>query len=201
MQIDSSSSSSSIIPIHTERDRELLSLVQSWLEVKYPDYSINPAKSDLPTRYNYLGNRLPSLQALSNPLTLPLLLSNFTDSLLHLPTSLQPRPQSPKKANEKDIVSALIRSTRIGISSPREIKIAPSVNGAQRKLVSLKGHTSAIYCCMLCKFGRRLFTGGDDNLIKVWDVKTGWLLKTIRSFNSIAGAVDSGCVSELRVRY
>jgi WD40 repeat protein len=184
----------------TERDREILSLVQSWISLKFPTYSMSPAISDLPTRHNYLGNRLPSLQDLSDPLTIPLLFSNYTSSLLDLTKSLQPPRTSPRNPNATKTVSSLIRDSRIGITLPREIKKAPSVNGAQKKLVSLKGHTNAIYC-MLCMDGSRLFTGGDDNLIKVWDVKTGWLLKTIRYFNSIDGAIDTCIVSGLRVRY
>jgi WD40 repeat protein len=33
--------------------------------------------------------------------------------------------------------------------------------------------------------GNRIFTGGDDNLVKVWCADTGWLLHTIRAHQTI----------------
>lgn len=46
------------------------------------------------------------------------------------------------------------------------------------------GHLGPIYCVKFDATGRYLFTGADDNLIKVWDAKTCLLRYTFRGHTS-----------------
>lgn len=53
------------------------------------------------------------------------------------------------------------------------------------QLVSLHGHLSPVFCLIYDGTGTRFFTGGDDNLVKVWDSDTGWLIRTIRAHKTV----------------
>ncbi|KAH6576981.1 hypothetical protein BASA61_009287 [Batrachochytrium salamandrivorans] len=48
------------------------------------------------------------------------------------------------------------------------------------KLISLRGHLAPVYSVIFDCTGTRLVTGGDDALVKVWSVESGWLMETIR---------------------
>ncbi|KAF7728449.1 Bromodomain and WD repeat-containing protein 3 [Apophysomyces ossiformis] len=54
-----------------------------------------------------------------------------------------------------------------------------------RKRVTLSGHRNAVYCLAFDKTNRRLFTGSDDFLVKVWCVRTGYLIHTIRGHQNV----------------
>lgn len=43
-----------------------------------------------------------------------------------------------------------------------------------------RGHHNAVYCITFDKSGQRVITGSDDNLVKIWSVRTGTLLRTCR---------------------
>ena len=42
------------------------------------------------------------------------------------------------------------------------------------------GHRKAAYCCLFDRSGTRVVTGSDDHLVKIWDVRMGRLLATLR---------------------
>ena len=44
----------------------------------------------------------------------------------------------------------------------------------------LEGHTSAAFCVCFDPSGERCFTGADDHLVKVWDTRTCYALRTLR---------------------
>jgi WD40 repeat protein len=52
-------------------------------------------------------------------------------------------------------------------------------------LCKIKGHSSAIFSVVFDSTGNRFFTGADDNLVKVWCAKTGYLIHTIRAHQTI----------------
>jgi len=49
-----------------------------------------------------------------------------------------------------------------------------------RELLTLRGHTSTVYCAAFSPDGMRLATGGIDRTIKVWDLATGQELLNLR---------------------
>ncbi|KAL2918886.1 hypothetical protein HK105_201720 [Polyrhizophydium stewartii] len=53
--------------------------------------------------------------------------------------------------------------------------------GTRSQAISLRGHLAPIYSVIFDHTGSRLVTGGDDALVKVWDMRTGWLMETIRA--------------------
>ncbi|KAI9204234.1 uncharacterized protein BJ171DRAFT_506662 [Polychytrium aggregatum] len=48
------------------------------------------------------------------------------------------------------------------------------------RLRSICGHTGAIFCLAFDQTGTRFVTGGDDNLVKIWCSKSGWLIRSLR---------------------
>ncbi|XP_077165128.1 bromodomain and WD repeat-containing protein 3 isoform X4 [Paroedura picta] len=55
------------------------------------------------------------------------------------------------------------------------------------------GHLSAVYCVAFDRSGRRIFTGSDDYLVKIWATDDGRLLSTLRG--------HSAEISDLAVNY
>ncbi|KAI9302959.1 hypothetical protein BJ944DRAFT_279394 [Cunninghamella echinulata] len=54
-----------------------------------------------------------------------------------------------------------------------------------KERVTLHGHRFPVFCLAFDKTNRRLFTGSDDYLVKVWCVRTGYLIYTIRGHRSV----------------
>jgi WD40 repeat protein len=65
--------------------------------------------------------------------------------------------------------------------SPRALALPPTLlgNALQRHRV-LRGHRAAVYCAIFDAGGRRLITGSDDFLVKIWSAASGMLLRTCR---------------------
>jgi WD40 repeat protein len=63
--------------------------------------------------------------------------------------------------------------------------------GSWRLKRTLRGHTGAVYSASFYPSGTRVATSGDDGLIRVWDVRTGRLLRSARA--------TSGTVSDVAV--
>ncbi|KAM4795606.1 bromodomain and WD repeat-containing protein 1 [Rhinophrynus dorsalis] len=55
------------------------------------------------------------------------------------------------------------------------------------------GHLSSVYCVAFDRTGQRIFTGSDDNLVKIWSAHDGRLLATLRG--------HSAEIAELSVNY
>jgi WD40 repeat protein len=67
------------------------------------------------------------------------------------------------------------------VPSPRALALPPTLLGdaLQRHRV-LRGHRAAVYCAIFDAGGRRLITGSDDYLVKIWSAASGMLLRTCR---------------------
>ncbi|KAM6970663.1 bromodomain and WD repeat-containing protein 3-like [Aplochiton taeniatus] len=55
------------------------------------------------------------------------------------------------------------------------------------------GHLSSVYCVVFDRTGRRIFTGSDDCLVKIWSTDDGRLLATLRG--------HAAEISDLAVNY
>ncbi|GIM13074.1 hypothetical protein Vretimale_16295, partial [Volvox reticuliferus] len=53
-----------------------------------------------------------------------------------------------------------------------------------RHLTTVRGHRLAVYCCTYDNTGRRVITGSDDFLVKIWSSETGTLLKSCRGHDA-----------------
>ena len=53
-----------------------------------------------------------------------------------------------------------------------------------------EGHTSSAFCLCFDPNGERLYTGADDHLVKVWDARSGYLVRTLRGHRNEITDVD-----------
>ncbi|KAJ2692816.1 hypothetical protein H4R19_006091, partial [Coemansia spiralis] len=60
-----------------------------------------------------------------------------------------------------------------------------ATGGAFRRLVRCHGHKFATFCTLFDRTGRRLLTGSDDYLIKVWCTQTGYLINTFKGHQEV----------------
>lgn len=63
---------------------------------------------------------------------------------------------------------------------PSSDQAVPSLPPGVKLLYTLKGHRSTIYSVSLSPDGRTLASGGEDSVIRVWDVESGGLLRTLK---------------------
>ena len=71
------------------------------------------------------------------------------------------------------------------------IKVTSAVSG--EVLMELRGHEGAVNCVHASKDGTRLVSGGDDQTVRVWDVKTGKLVSTMMSSGKVLSVAYSPC--------
>ncbi|KAJ2786540.1 hypothetical protein GGI15_001444 [Coemansia interrupta] len=64
-----------------------------------------------------------------------------------------------------------------------------SVIASYKKLVRCHGHKFPTYCVLFDRTGRRMITGSDDFLIKLWCTRTGYLLKTFKGHRSMVSDI------------
>ncbi|KAM8965151.1 bromodomain and WD repeat-containing protein 3 isoform 2-T2 [Sarcophilus harrisii] len=63
--------------------------------------------------------------------------------------------------------------------------IFPSSSYQQMKMHKrILGHLSSVYCVAFDRSGRRIFTGSDDCLVKIWSTDDGRLLSTLRGHSA-----------------
>ncbi|ORX41926.1 WD40 repeat-like protein, partial [Piromyces finnis] len=53
------------------------------------------------------------------------------------------------------------------------------------KLVEVKGHNSETFCLLIDRIGKRFITGGDDGIVKIWCMETGWLIYSLRGHTGV----------------
>ncbi|KAJ1725036.1 hypothetical protein LPJ53_000762 [Coemansia erecta] len=64
-----------------------------------------------------------------------------------------------------------------------------SVIASYKKLVRCHGHKFPTYCVLFDRTGRRMITGSDDFLIKLWCTRTGYLLKTFKGHRAMVSDI------------
>src|SRR5689334_18309058 len=52
------------------------------------------------------------------------------------------------------------------------------------ELILQAGHTGSVLCVAISPDGKWLASGGNDSTIKIWDLKTGRLLRTLYGHNA-----------------
>ncbi|XP_056665186.1 bromodomain and WD repeat-containing protein 3 isoform X5 [Monodelphis domestica] len=88
----------------------------------------------------------------------------------------------------------MITSARQLTGCGRFSHIFPSSSYQQMKMHKrILGHLSSVYCVAFDRSGRRIFTGSDDCLVKIWATDDGRLLSTLRG--------HSAEISDMAVNY
>jgi len=86
----------------------------------------------------------------------------------------------PLRGVTNEILS--LRARELGIG--RNHKWRPHVYKRIEYQASIMGHFCAVYCIKFDKTGMRFVTGSDDKLIKIWNSRSGILLRTLRGHMS-----------------
>jgi WD40 repeat protein len=98
------------------------------------------------------------------------------------------------------ILALVVTATMVG-SQERSAAQSPATNqpgdsktplGMVRPLASIPAHPQATTFALLPGDGRRMFTGGSDGLVQVWNMATGELQQTLGSHDA---AITSGALS------
>ncbi|KAI8059122.1 hypothetical protein BC940DRAFT_372111 [Gongronella butleri] len=79
----------------------------------------------------------------------------------------------------------LMDAREMGVSLPWPIQTQGQFSTYYKERVTLRGHRHPVFCLAFDKTNRRLFTGSDDYLVKVWCVRTGFLIYTIRGHYNV----------------
>ncbi|EGW08100.1 Bromodomain and WD repeat-containing protein 3, partial [Cricetulus griseus] len=96
---------------------------------------------------------------------------------------------------------SLLRDAKVNITSARQLTgcsrfshVFPSSAYQHIKMHKrILGHLSSVYCVAFDRTGRRIFTGSDDCLVKIWATDDGRLLATLRG--------HSAEISDMAVNY
>ncbi|KAJ2597814.1 hypothetical protein GGF39_002897, partial [Coemansia sp. RSA 1721] len=71
----------------------------------------------------------------------------------------------------------------------RSSRMPLSAVGTFRRLVRCHGHKYPTYCVLFDRTGRRMITGSDDFLIKIWCTRTGYLIKTFKGHQGMVSDI------------
>uniref|UniRef100_A0A452UNV9 PH-interacting protein n=1 Tax=Ursus maritimus TaxID=29073 RepID=A0A452UNV9_URSMA len=90
-------------------------------------------------------------------------------------------PESPINYGEK-ILNILEGSDNISLNGKYRLeRLVPTAVYQHMKMHKrILGHLSSVYCVTFDRTGRRIFTGSDDCLVKIWATDDGRLLATLR---------------------
>uniref|UniRef100_A0A3Q2EHC7 Bromodomain and WD repeat domain containing 3 n=1 Tax=Cyprinodon variegatus TaxID=28743 RepID=A0A3Q2EHC7_CYPVA len=78
-----------------------------------------------------------------------------------------------------------IMGARQATGSARFSQVLPSSSYQHMKIHKrILGHLSSVYCVVFDRTGRRIFTGSDDCLVKIWATDDGRLLSTLRGHSA-----------------
>ncbi|KAJ1964885.1 hypothetical protein GGI12_001146 [Dipsacomyces acuminosporus] len=67
----------------------------------------------------------------------------------------------------------------------RPTRLPASLFAGFRKLVRCHGHKYPTFCVIFDRTGRRMITGSDDYLIKIWCTRTGYLINTFKGHRDV----------------
>ena len=81
------------------------------------------------------------------------------------------------------------RGIELSTESTRSSQQAPVPSSAKPELVIQAGHTKPINTVAFSPDGRWLASGGKDDTIKIWDISTGYLLRTLYGHSSNVNAI------------
>ncbi|KAJ2906305.1 hypothetical protein GGI21_004062, partial [Coemansia aciculifera] len=110
-----------------------------------------------------------------------------SDALLTAGGSLLGRTHAtPGKAASQALPAKLRqRCTRQQAQRGTCERLPLSVVASFRHYVRCHGHKYATFCVLFDRTGRRMITGSDDYLIKVWCTKTGFLINTFKGHQEV----------------
>ncbi|KAL9538641.1 hypothetical protein MBANPS3_010777 [Mucor bainieri] len=91
---------------------------------------------------------------------------------------------TPSQLDKLSIHRMLI-AREMGASVLKKNDMPTSLSTFYRERVTISGHRNPVYSVVFDKTNRRLFTGSDDFLVKVWCVRTGYLIHTIRGHQNV----------------
>ncbi|TNM85061.1 hypothetical protein fugu_009239 [Takifugu bimaculatus] len=95
------------------------------------------------------------------------------------------RPPEPPVINggPPNVVSTM--GARRATGTARFSQVLPSSTYQHMKIHKrILGHLSSVYCVVFDRTGRRIFTGSDDCLVKIWATDDGRLLATLRGHSA-----------------
>ncbi|KAJ1674158.1 hypothetical protein EV182_003841, partial [Spiromyces aspiralis] len=97
------------------------------------------------------------------------------------------QPKLPGGPGSSGSMPALLRlrQARQGRALCRSNRLPLSVAQEFRELVRCNGHKYPTYCVIFDRTGRRMITGSDDYLIKIWCTQTGRLINTFRGHQNV----------------
>ncbi|OBZ82314.1 Bromodomain and WD repeat-containing protein 1 [Choanephora cucurbitarum] len=183
------------------------------LSKEYPDISNNYL-------LELLSNLLSHFKETGDPTVLRANALRHGDrSLFTMLSAFIPSPQvqqchymiMPSKQLDKlpirTLLDRLLIAREMGAKVMKKTEMPTSLSTFYRERVTISGHRNPVYSVVFDKTNRRLFTGSDDFLVKVWCVRTGYLIHTIRGHQNaiadiainqentlIATASTDGCV-------
>lgn len=82
-------------------------------------------------------------------------------------------------------IHRLLIAREMGAQVLKKSEMSTALSTFYRERVTISGHRNPVYCVEFDKTNRRLFTGSDDFLVKVWCVRTGYLIHTMRGHQNI----------------
>ena len=106
--------------------------------------------------------------------------------------------QSVDFAPQGSLVASGGHDGRILLWNPKEVKPVDlekriaGVTESQNPYIELGGHAAPVTCVRFSPDGGRLLSAGDDNVVHIWDVAAGKLIKTLRGHG---GRVQSAAFS------
>uniref|UniRef100_A0A8C3AGZ5 Bromodomain and WD repeat domain containing 3 n=1 Tax=Cyclopterus lumpus TaxID=8103 RepID=A0A8C3AGZ5_CYCLU len=95
------------------------------------------------------------------------------------------RPPEPPVINGDPPSVVSILGARQATGTARFSQVLPSSSYQHMKIHKrILGHLSSVYCVAFDRTGRRIFTGSDDCLVKIWATDDGRLLATLRGHSA-----------------
>uniref|UniRef100_A0A3Q3EFY0 Bromodomain and WD repeat domain containing 3 n=1 Tax=Labrus bergylta TaxID=56723 RepID=A0A3Q3EFY0_9LABR len=95
------------------------------------------------------------------------------------------RPPEPPVSNGEAPNVVSIMGARQATGTARFSQALPSSSYQHMKIHKrILGHLSSVYCVAFDRTGRRIFTGSDDCLVKIWATDDGRLLSTLRGHSA-----------------